>query len=76
MHHVRHGACLPSTLFYLAPLFPAFLPLSDSVICQDLLTLTWWPLARDSTYYTISLLVLALFFGYISENEIEWCAHA
>lgn len=39
---------------------------------KDLLTLTWWPLARDSTYYTISLLVLALFFGYISENEIEW----
>jgi len=39
---------------------------------KELLTLTWWPLARDSTYYTFSLLMLALFFGGISENEIEW----
>merc|ERR1712054_500467 len=27
---------------------------------QELLTLTWWPLARDSAYYTLSLLALAL----------------
>lgn len=39
---------------------------------KELLTLTWWPLFRDSCYYTISLLALALFFGVVSPNEIEW----
>ena len=31
------------------------------------LALTWWPLARDCTYYSVSLAVLALFFGGIAE---------
>jgi len=38
---------------------------------KDLLTLTWWPLARDSTYYSFSLIMLAIFFGYISPDEIH-----
>ena len=41
------------------------------VWCQEL-KLTWWPLARDSTYYTISLLTLAVFFGVITPQEIQW----
>lgn len=38
---------------------------------REVLALTWWPLFRDSTYYGISLLVLALFVGVISPSEIE-----
>jgi len=38
---------------------------------KELLTLTWWPLARDSTYYTFSLLMLAVFFGQITPDEIH-----
>jgi len=38
---------------------------------KELLTLTWWPLARDSIYYTFSLLMLALFFGFITPNVID-----
>lgn len=34
------------------------------------LVLTWYPFARDCLYYMISLLVLALFFGVISADEI------
>ena len=35
------------------------------------LELTWWPLARDCTYYIISLIILSIFFGVISPNKIE-----
>lgn len=36
------------------------------------LELTWWPLARDCSYYILSLCMLALFFkGPWSPNEIE-----
>ena len=35
------------------------------------LGLTWWPLARDCTYYIISLIVLSIFFGVISPGQIE-----
>ena len=42
-----------------------------AIFSKDLLTLTWWPLARDCTYYTIGLGVLATFCGYISPGEIE-----
>jgi len=35
------------------------------------LVLTSWPLARDSTYYCTSLVVLAIFFGVLSENVIK-----
>lgn len=36
------------------------------------LPLTWWPFARDCLYYIISLVTLAIFYGVISEDEIEW----
>ncbi len=34
-----------------------------AVFSKEVLTLTWWPLARDSSYYIMSLGLLALFFG-------------
>ena len=34
--------------------------------------LTWWPMFRDSTYYLVTLLVLAVFFGVNSPQEIDW----
>jgi len=36
------------------------------------LKLDWWPLFRDSSYYCCSLLVMAMFFGYISPSRIYW----
>jgi len=36
------------------------------------LPLTWWPFARDCTYYIISLIVLAIFYGVITPDEIVW----
>jgi len=39
---------------------------------KEVLELTWWPLFRDSMYYSLSLGVLALFFSGISDGEIEW----
>lgn len=36
------------------------------------LKLDWWPLFRDSSYYCFSLIVMALFFGYISPSRIYW----
>jgi hypothetical protein len=41
-----------------------------SLLSKDVLELTWWPLFRDSTYYAISLLVLAMFVGVVSEEQI------
>jgi Ca2+/Na+ antiporter len=34
-----------------------------AVFSKEVLVLTWWPLARDSSYYIFSLGLLALFFG-------------
>jgi len=42
-----------------------------AVYSKEVLTLTWWPLARDSTYYAFSLLVLAMLFK-SGPNQIEW----
>jgi len=39
-----------------------------AIFSKELLSLTWWPLARDSTYYSLSLLVLAIFFN---DKEIQ-----
>jgi len=37
------------------------------------LQLTWWPLARDCSYYTFGLVVLGIFFmGPWSQQSIEW----
>lgn len=35
------------------------------------LELTWWPLARDCTYYIISLVTLGIFFGVVTPGKIE-----
>mmetsp|Transcript_18985 Transcript_18985/g.26793 ORF Transcript_18985/g.26793 Transcript_18985/m.26793 type:complete len:753 (-) Transcript_18985:166-2424(-) len=42
-----------------------------SLLAKETLTLTWWPLFRDSAYYAAGLIVLALFVGVISEGEIQ-----
>eukprot|EP00531_Pseudo-nitzschia_arenysensis_P009944 CAMPEP_0116143042 /NCGR_PEP_ID=MMETSP0329-20121206/15237_1 /TAXON_ID=697910 /ORGANISM="Pseudo-nitzschia arenysensis, Strain B593" /LENGTH=745 /DNA_ID=CAMNT_0003638331 /DNA_START=298 /DNA_END=2535 /DNA_ORIENTATION=+ len=42
-----------------------------SLLAKEVLTLTWWPLFRDSTYYTIGLVVLAIFTGVSSPNEVQ-----
>ena len=34
--------------------------------------LTWWPMFRDSSYYLVTLIVLAVFFGANSPQEIDW----
>ena len=36
------------------------------------LKLTWWPLARDVSYYSLSLILVVVFFGAISRCQIEW----
>ena len=42
-----------------------------SIAAKETLDLTWWPLFRDSTYYAIGLVVLAIFVGVVSPNRIE-----
>uniref|UniRef100_A0A7S3V7V9 EF-hand domain-containing protein n=1 Tax=Chaetoceros debilis TaxID=122233 RepID=A0A7S3V7V9_9STRA len=42
-----------------------------SLLSKDVLQLTWWPLARDTSYYAISLLTLAIFVGVVSPGEVE-----
>jgi Ca2+/Na+ antiporter len=42
-----------------------------SLLSKELLTLTWWPLFRDSLYYSFGLVTLAVFVGVISPGEIE-----
>ena len=34
--------------------------------------LTWWPMLRDSSYYVLTLVVLAVFFGVNTPQEIDW----
>ena len=47
-----------------------------AIFSKEVLTLTWWPLARDSSYYTVGLLALAMFFLFgkkkNGQNQIEW----
>ena len=40
-----------------------------AIFSREVLALTWWPLFRDSSYYTLSLLVL---FAFFTDGEIEW----
>ncbi len=40
-----------------------------AMFSREVLALTWWPLFRDSSYYTVSLLVL---FAFFTDGEIEW----
>lgn len=42
-----------------------------SLLAKEVLSLTWWPLFRDSTYYTVGLVVLAVFTGYVTPGEIK-----
>lgn len=39
-----------------------------ALFSKETLQLTWWPLARDCSYYALSLLVLAIFFGGIAHH--------
>ena len=43
-----------------------------SLLSREVLSLTWWPLFRDSAYYALGLVVLSLFTGVIGEGEIQW----
>lgn len=43
-----------------------------SLLSKETLSLTWWPLFRDSTYYAIGLLVLAIFVGVVTPALITW----
>ena len=43
-----------------------------SLLSKEVLQLTWWPLFRDSTYYAIGLLVLAIFVGVKGPGEIDF----
>lgn len=43
-----------------------------SMMSKEVLTLTWWPLFRDSVYYTIGLLVLSILVGVIGEGTVVW----
>ena len=42
-----------------------------ALFSKQILTLTWWPLFRDSSCYAIGLIVLSLFVGVVSPEEIE-----
>ena len=42
-----------------------------SIFSKEVLKLTWWPLFRDSLCYAIGLIVLAIFIGVVSKEEIE-----
>ena len=44
-----------------------------AVFSKSPLELTWWPLARDCSYYAVSLLVLAVFFGGVAHRPEEDC---
>lgn len=39
-----------------------------ALFSRETLQLTWWPLARDCSYYALSLLVLAVFFGGVAHH--------
>jgi solute carrier family 24 (sodium/potassium/calcium exchanger), member 2 len=40
-----------------------------AMFSREILALTWWPLARDSVYYSITLVTLVVFF---LDGKIEW----
>ena len=43
-----------------------------AIASKEVLVLTWWPLARDVSYYSLSLILVVVFFGAISRCQIEW----
>jgi sodium/potassium/calcium exchanger 2 len=42
-----------------------------SILAKEVLTLTWWPLFRDTSYYTLGLVMLAVFTGFVTPNMIS-----
>lgn len=43
-----------------------------SILSKEVLTLTWWPLFRDTSYYAVGLIVLSLLAGVLSKGEVHW----
>ena len=43
-----------------------------AMFTKDELVLTWWPLFRDCTYYSIGLVVLAIFVGISGKGGVTW----
>mmetsp|Transcript_13247 Transcript_13247/g.30123 ORF Transcript_13247/g.30123 Transcript_13247/m.30123 type:complete len:856 (+) Transcript_13247:238-2805(+) len=43
-----------------------------SILSKDVLSLTWWPLFRDSSYYALGLIVLSVLAGVLSKGEVTW----
>ena len=43
-------------------MFAGYPPCRCAMLSKETLHLTWWPLARDCSYYALSLAVLALCF--------------
>eukprot|EP00986_Skeletonema_menzelii_P003114 scaffold911_cov138-Skeletonema_menzelii.AAC.14 len=43
-----------------------------SMLSKEVLTLTWWPLFRDSVYYAVGLLVLSLLVGVFGNGTVVW----
>jgi len=43
-----------------------------AIASKEVLVLTWWPLARDCTFYIIGLALVVVFFSGSSPSEIEW----
>lgn len=42
-----------------------------ALLTKKALTLTWWPLFRDCSYYAVGLLLLAIFCGIVTPNEVH-----
>jgi len=42
-----------------------------SLLAREVLSLTWWPLFRDSLYYAVGLVVLAVFSGVHTKDQID-----
>lgn len=55
---VGFGAIVGSAVFNVL-----FVIAMCAIFSKEVLTLTWWPLFRDSVYYAVSLIVLAIFFA-------------
>mmetsp|Transcript_20889 Transcript_20889/g.39051 ORF Transcript_20889/g.39051 Transcript_20889/m.39051 type:complete len:671 (+) Transcript_20889:150-2162(+) len=43
-----------------------------AMFSKEVLTLTWWPLFRDCSYYIFGLFTLYSFFAFSSPGEIHW----
>jgi len=64
--NVGFGAIVGSAVFNLC-----FVVGICAVVSSKALQLTWYPLSRDSLFYMLSLILLAIFFGVTSPGVIE-----